>query len=138
MVERGANAQTAQHGVGRLGDQMREAAQSLLHEKKERVAMAVEGFADALRHGAWALDRNRQYGAVQYAEHAAARIERISGGVRNHHLGDLAASAERFARRRPALFVAGAVANGFVLSRLLNRPPLGDSPRELDAAQEQP
>ena len=136
MVERSANAQTSQGGASRLGDQMREAAHSLLHEKKERLATAVEGFADAFRHAAGALDPNGRYGGARYAEQAAARIERISERVRNYHLSDMMASAEDFARRRPALYVASAVAAGFILSRLLNRPARGDSPHDLGPARE--
>jgi len=122
MVERSADAQTSQGGASRLGDQMREAAHALLHEKKERIATAVDGFVDAFRHAAGALDPNGLYGGAHYAEQAAARIERISASVRNYHLSDLVASADGFARRRPALYVAGAVAAGFILGRLLIQP----------------
>ena len=136
MTVRDPNAETAQDGVGRLGDQVREATHSLLHDRKERVATALEGFGDAFRHAAGALDRNGQYGAGHYAEQAAARIERISARVRNYHLRDVVGSAERLARRRPALYVAGAVAVGFVLSRLLNPPARRDSPGEFGTARE--
>ena len=122
MAERSRDAQTSQGGASRVGDQMREAAHSLLHEKKERLATAVDGFADAFRHAAGALDPNGLYGGALYAEQAAARIERISEGVRNYHLSDVVASAEGFARRRPALYVASAAAVGFILCRLLNQP----------------
>jgi hypothetical protein len=40
-------------------------------------------------------------------------------------------SVDAFARRRPALSVAGAIAAGFVLSRLLTRPTHGESTREV-------
>jgi hypothetical protein len=136
MVEQSADAKTVQHDGGRLGDQMREVAHSLLREKKERVATAVEGFAGAFRHAAGALDPNGEYGGAHYAEQAAARIERISAGVRNYHLSDMVASAEDFARRRPALYVAGAVAAGFILSRLLNQPARGSGSRQPGAARE--
>jgi ElaB/YqjD/DUF883 family membrane-anchored ribosome-binding protein len=136
MVDPSANAEKAQHGGGRLGDQMREAAHSLLHEKKERVAMVVDGFADAFRHAAGALDRNRQRAAARYAKQAAGRIERVSAGVRTRDFSDLVASAEGFASRRPELFVAAAIAAGFVLGRLLIRSARGDLPLELGAAQE--
>jgi hypothetical protein len=135
MVERSADAKAVQHGGGGLGDQMREVAHSLLREKKERVATAVEGFAGAFRHAAGALDPSGDGGA-HYAEQAAARIERISAGVRNYHLSDMVASAEDFARRRPALYVAGAVAAGFILSRLLNQPARGSGSRQPGAARE--
>jgi hypothetical protein len=136
MVDRSASAETLELGVGRLGDQMREAARSLLHEKMERVAQAVDAFAEAFRRAAWSLDRNRQSRAAHYAEQAAARIERVSADVRNHHFNDMMAGTNDFAHRRPALFVAGAVAAGFVLSRLLVRPGRCDNALELGATQE--
>jgi hypothetical protein len=136
MFERSAGAQMPQTGVGRFGDQMREAAHSLLHDRKQRIATAVEGFADAFHNAAGALDPNGQYGAAHYAQRAAARIERISDGVRNYHLNDMVASAEGLARRRPALYVAGAVAVGFILSRLLSQPARAISPREPGSPRE--
>ena len=136
MVERSANTETMQHSAGHFGEQIREAVQMLFQEKKERVAVAVAGFADAFRQAAGALDRNRQPGAAVYAEHVAARIERVSAGVRNLYVGDMVASATRFAHRHPTLFVAGAIAAGFVLGRLLNRPSRDDTFFELGARQE--
>jgi hypothetical protein len=136
MVDRSTIAQRAKHGVGRLGGHTREAARSLLHEKKERVAASADGFADAFRHAGGALDRNRQYRAARYADQAAARIERISAGVRSYDFSDMAASAEGLARRRPALYVAGAVAAGFILTRLLNQPGRRNGPPELGAERE--
>jgi hypothetical protein len=108
----------------------------LLHEKKERLAIAVDGFADAFRHAAGALDPNGRYGGARYAEQAAARIARLSASVRNYHLDDMVASAEGLARRRPALYVAGAVAAGFILARLLSQPAPGGSPRTVGPARE--
>jgi hypothetical protein len=130
MVDRSATAEKA-----RLGDQMREAAHSLLHEKTERIAMAVGGFAEAFRHAAGALARNRQSGAAHYAEQAATRIERVSAGVRTCDFSDIVARAEGFGSRRPELFVAAAIAAGFVLGRLLIQSARRDRPLELGAAQ---
>ena len=132
-----ASAETSERVVvGRLGDQMREAVRSLLDEKKERFAAAVEAFADAFRHAAWALDRNRQSRAAHCAEQAAVRIERVSAGGRKRHFSDMVVSANGFAHRRPALFVVGAIAAGFVLSRLLSQLGRGDNPLELSATKE--
>jgi hypothetical protein len=136
MVEPSATAEMAKHAHGRLGDQMRDAAQSLMHEQKERVATFVDGLAGAFRHTAGTVDRDRQFGATRYADQAAVRIERISAAVRNHELSDTVASVQSLARRRPAWFVAGAVAAGFVMSRLLTRAPRDERPHEFRAARE--
>ena len=112
----------AQRQVGRLGEQMRDAAESLLDEQKERMAMAVQGVADMLRRTADTLERENNATAAGLADRAATQIDRLSETVRNRQLGEMVASTEDFARRQPALFIAGAVAAGFVLGRLLARP----------------
>jgi ElaB/YqjD/DUF883 family membrane-anchored ribosome-binding protein len=121
-AQAGAASAAAQREVGRLGGQMREAAASLLDEQKERMASAVHGIADMLRRTADTLERENNATAARYADRAAAQIDRLSQTVRNRELGEIVASTEDFARRQPALFVAGAVAAGFVLGRLLARP----------------
>jgi ElaB/YqjD/DUF883 family membrane-anchored ribosome-binding protein len=118
-----AASAAAQRQVGRLGEQMRDAAESLIDEQKERMAVAVHGVADMLRRTADTLEHENNATAAHYAGQAAARIDRFSDTVRNRELGEMVASTEDFARRQPALFIAGAVAAGFVIGRLLARPP---------------
>lgn len=118
-----AASAAAQRQVGRLGEQMRDAAESLIDEQKERMAMAVQGVADMLRRTADTLERENKATAAHYAGRVAAQIDRFSATVRERELGEMVASTEDFARRQPALFIAGAVAAGFVIGRLLARPP---------------
>lgn len=109
--------------AGPLGEQMREAAQSLLEEQKGRLAQAVEDIADVLRRTADALESEDRAATARYAEEAAAQIRRLSDALRSREIGELLAKAEDFARRQPALFIASAVAAGFVVGRMLIRPP---------------
>ena len=120
----------AQRQVGRLGEQMRAAAESLVDEQKERMALVVQGVADMLRRTADTLERDNNATAADYAGRVAAQIDRVSAAVREREIGEMVASTEDFARRQPALFIAGAVAAGFVIGRLLARPPRRDSPGE--------
>jgi ElaB/YqjD/DUF883 family membrane-anchored ribosome-binding protein len=121
-AQAGAAGAAAQREVGRLGEQMRDAAASLLDEQKHRMASAVQGVADMLRRTADTLEREDNATAAHYADQAAAQIDRLSQTVRSRALGEMVTDAEVFARRQPALFVAGAVAAGFVIGRLLARP----------------
>jgi ElaB/YqjD/DUF883 family membrane-anchored ribosome-binding protein len=121
-----AASAAAQRQVGRLGEQMRDAAGSLIDEQKERMAVAVHGVADMLRRTADTLERENNATAAHYADKAAMQIDRLSDTVRNRELGEMVASTEDFARRQPALFIAGAVAAGFVIGRLLARPARRD------------
>lgn len=117
-----AAGDAAQREVARLGEKMRDAAQSLLDEQKERLAGAVQSIADMLRRTADTLEHENNAVAADYAGRAAAQIDRLSATVRERELAEMVASAEAFARRQPALYVAGAVAAGFVIGRLLARP----------------
>ncbi len=125
-AQAGAASAAAQREVGRLSDQMREAAASLLDEQKDRMAAAVHGVADMLRRTADTLERENNATAAHYADRAAAQIDRLSETVRSRQFGEMVTAAEDFARRQPALFIAGAVAAGFVIGRLLARPSRRD------------
>ena len=118
----------AQRQVAQLGEQMRDAAESLVEEQKERMAAAVQGVADMLRRTADTLERENNATAAHYAGRVAAQIDRFSTAVREREIGEMVASTEDFARRQPALFIAGAVAAGFVIGRLLARPTRRDFP----------
>jgi ElaB/YqjD/DUF883 family membrane-anchored ribosome-binding protein len=113
---------TARRGAARVGEQLREAAQAALREQKDRAADTVHGLAEALRRTAGSFEREENRAIARYAEQAAAQVDRFSETVRAREIGDLLAEAEDFARRQPSLFLAGAVATGFVIGRILARP----------------
>ena len=114
-------------GIGRqgarhLGNRLRDAAQTLIHEQKGRAADAVEGLAQALREAADQLEREEKPTAAGYADQAAAQVAQFSETVRARDVEELLLEVERFARRQPTLFFAGALAAGFLLGRVLSRP----------------
>lgn len=121
-AQAGAAGDAARQTAARLGDQMREAAESFMHEQQERVAEAVHDFAEVLRHTADTLEREDRTGAARYADKAAAQIDRLSESMRRQQLREMLSNTEDFARRQPVLFIAGAVAIGFVFGRVLSRP----------------
>jgi ElaB/YqjD/DUF883 family membrane-anchored ribosome-binding protein len=95
-----AASDALKQSADRIGEQVREAAEELLREQKER-------------------DESRI--AARYIDQAAAQIDRLSETMRRQSVPDMLASAEDIARRQPALFVTGAVAIGFVVGRVLSR-----------------
>jgi ElaB/YqjD/DUF883 family membrane-anchored ribosome-binding protein len=120
-------------GIGRqgarhLGNRLRDAAQTLIHEQKDRAADAVEGLAQALREAADQLEREEKPTAAGYADQAAARVAQFSATVRARDIEELLLEVESFARRQPTLFFAGALAAGFLLGRVLSRQsePVGN------------
>ncbi len=110
------------HGARHLGNRLRDAAQSLIHEQKDRAANAVEGLAQALRQTADQLEREEKPTAARYADRAASQVAQFSETVRARDVEELLVEVEGFARRQPTLFFAGALAAGFLLGRVLTRP----------------
>jgi hypothetical protein len=118
-AQAGAAAEAVERNAALFSEKLREAAQPFIAEQQQRIADMVQGLAEAL-HGAGAtLKREGKEAAARYADQAAAQIDRFAESVRQRRLEDLLASTEDFARRQPALFLAGAVAAGFVIARAL-------------------
>lgn len=56
---------------------------------------------------------------ARYAHDLAGGIDRFAGAVRERSVGDLVRQASDYARREPAVFVAGTVFVGFLMARFL-------------------
>jgi ElaB/YqjD/DUF883 family membrane-anchored ribosome-binding protein len=100
-------------------DAARSAAESLLEEQKRQVAERVSGVSEALRNAISPLDRSQNPMIARLVEQAANRVGDFSLTLRNSRWNELVADTEDFARRRPTLFVLGAVATGFLVGRFL-------------------
>jgi hypothetical protein len=94
-------------------------AQAAIEGQKTSAAESVHVVADALRRASHDLDDQNQRMMGQAAAWAAEGLERFSQSLRERELGTLLDQAEDLARRQPAVFVGGAVALGFVVSRFL-------------------
>ena len=94
-------------------------AQAAIESQKSSAADSVHVVADALRRASHDLDDQNQRMMGQAAAWAAEGLERFSQSLRERELRTLLDQAEDVARRQPALFVGGAVALGFVVSRFL-------------------
>jgi ElaB/YqjD/DUF883 family membrane-anchored ribosome-binding protein len=105
--------------VAEFVDAARSAAESLLEEQKRQVADRVSGVAAALHSAANSLEDSQNTLIARYVEQAAAQVADVSRMVHDRRWNEIAAETEDFARRRPTLFVAGAVAAGFLVGRLL-------------------
>lgn len=96
------------------------AALSAVDEQKARAAAQVSGVAAAVRAAAHSLELSQQSAAADYVDSAARQIEALADRIRERRWAELAADLEEMAGRRPALFVAGAVAVGFLAGRFLS------------------
>jgi hypothetical protein len=125
---------TAQDGARHVGASLREAMADVLAEQQARLADSAHGFAEALRRTADAQSEASPI-VSRCADQAAVQLERLADTLRHRELADLVDGAEGLARRQPALFIAGAVAAGFVAARLLTGPsPAARRPRASAAA----
>lgn len=97
----------------------KERGESMLEESKRALANEVGGIERALRRTASELEREHQRAAGRYAERAANSLEQISHALREQDLDALIERTEDFARREPGVFLGGAVAAGFLLTRFL-------------------
>lgn len=102
----------------RMAQEARDTGKSLLDNQKRAAADSLDGWADALRKTAEQLQRDDSYVAT-FAQRAAEGISSFSGSLRQRDVNTLFEEAQNFARRRPAVFLGGALATGFLLARFL-------------------
>ena len=107
--------QKVTEGVGEAKRQ----AKSTLDEQKSRAADQLGGIAGALRQTGDQLQEQDNAMVAQYAQGAADQIERFSNYLQTADVSELWRETQNLARRQPELFVAGALAGGFLLARFL-------------------
>lgn len=100
-------------------DQAKRQAKSTLDEQKSRTAEQLGGIAGALRQTGEQLQEQDNAMVAQYAQSAADQIERFSNYLQTADVSELWRETQNLARRQPELFVAGALAGGFLLARFL-------------------
>jgi len=111
-------ADQAKEETSKVAGQARGQVEGLVAQQKDRMADQLGHLAGALRDAGSKLDE-KDVGIVRYAGRAADQVERVSGYLREHQLGDVIRDAEAFARRRPEVFLGGTFLAGLVLARFL-------------------
>lgn len=93
--------------------------------QKMRGVEAIQGFARAIDSAAAQLEHQSPQIARSVRE-AAHKVEGLSNNISNRSIDELLKAATELARRQPMLFIGGAVAAGFALSRFLKSSANGD------------
>ncbi|HET6654743.1 MAG TPA: hypothetical protein VFH57_00730 [Gammaproteobacteria bacterium] len=117
-------------GVGDMKDQAREKTREMADEARRQASDTAErqkkaaadqagGVASALRRTGEELGRQDQTYLADMANQFADSVDRMADQMRDQDIGTLLNRTQEFARRRPGVFLAGAVATGFVLTRFL-------------------
>lgn len=111
---------------GKLGGVAREAAMNMAEKPKAAGVDAIEGVGRAVRNAADEIGKESPL-VAGYVRDAAASIDKVAGGLRDHTIGDLLDMVTKFGRQQPVAFFAGAIVAGFALSRFvksgMNEPP---------------
>lgn len=103
--------------VNELTNVAQEQTTQFLGEQKDMAASRIEGVAHALRQAGQELAGRDEGTLAQYTDSLAGQLDNFSSTLRNREIGSLIDDARQLAHRQPELFVAGALAAGFVLGR---------------------
>jgi hypothetical protein len=112
-------AQQARQQAGDLANRGTEQVKSQLANQKHEASQRMVPIQSALRETGQQLRKQGQGSVAGYADQAADQVERFSGYLRETEVDEIVAEARGFARRRPAVFLGGAVALGFLATRFL-------------------
>jgi hypothetical protein len=103
----------------RLAEDARQQGWALVRRRQDRLATRLGSVASALRDAGRRLDREVVDGLGELVGRAARQVDRASGYLRESEVRDMVRDAEDLARRRPAAFLGGTFAAGFLLARFL-------------------
>ena len=99
-------------------DQVKQQAQSKIDQQKQQAADRLSGVAGALRQTSQNLETQHDP-LAEYADSFAEQVDRMSTYLRERDLSELFNDVRHMAQRQPEIFVAGALAAGFLLGRFL-------------------
>jgi hypothetical protein len=86
--------------------------------QKARGVEAIQGFSRAINAAAAELEGQSPL-IAQYVRDAAEKVKGLSSNIEGRDVNELMKVASELARSQPLLFIGGAVAAGFALSRFL-------------------
>ncbi|MFW6324328.1 MAG: hypothetical protein ACOC0U_04615 [Desulfovibrionales bacterium] len=99
--------------------QVRSRTRGMFESKKEQLAERMGTIAHAIRQSSEDLRSKDEDTAAKYTEMAARQTENLAEYLRSQDFDEFTGKMREFARRRPEVFLGGAVALGFMLSRFL-------------------
>lgn len=87
--------------------------------QKDRAAHSLGSMAQALRETGQQRCEQDQADVTPYTDRIASEVERFSGYIERHNLGEMVGDVKRFARRQRALFLGGVFILGLMGARFL-------------------
>ncbi len=134
----GQLARQARQQTTQLANRGTEQLKSQLATQKHQGAQRMMPIQAALRETSQQLRSQGQGSVAHYADNAADQVERFSRYLRENEVDQILDEARSFARRRPGLFVGGAVAVGFFASRFLKSSSEGGASAGDGSSEETP
>ena len=123
----GASGTTASGVLGGV----KQRVSSRVDEQKNRAADGLGGIADVIRSASDEL-RNENETLASYVDLASDHMKRVADQIREKGVADLLDDVQVFARRRPALFIGGALLVGFGIARFLKSSADRSTMRDYD------
>jgi len=102
-----------------LASQASQEVESRIESQKDRAVEGLGSVADALRSTGQNLHGKDREAISKYMGKAAQRVDRVSGFLREHTIGEAIGEFEKLARREPALFLGGSFVLGLMGGRFL-------------------
>ena len=105
--------------VGPIADQVKDQASAVAQQQMSAAAEGLESAAGAVNTVGDRLRENHLGELSQYTDLAAEQIEKLASWLRTTTPEEIAHDIEDFAKKQPAVFVAGALALGLIGVRFL-------------------
>jgi hypothetical protein len=106
----------------RLGSSLKERAREQIERRKDGVAHSVEGVAEEAHRSAERLREHSPF-LADLVERGVTEVRNVARTIETQDLDSFVSSLERFARQKPALFMAASVTVGLIGARLLQSSP---------------
>jgi hypothetical protein len=121
--------EAASEAQQKIGEQLKSSVDS----GKGRAADTLDSLAQALSQSGQQLRTDNLGPASDYVDRAGEQLRRASDYLRNTNVDEMVRNTEDFARRQPALFIAGAFTLGVLAARFIKAsqtPSYGSIPRD--------
>jgi hypothetical protein len=133
------NGTDAEAGIGALFAELfgalRDAGEAMLDAHKRLAAEQTAEVAEAVQRFGRSVDQTESRLIDRYCYRAATHVAAAAQAMRDRRWGEIAADAEAFAQRRPAMFLLAALGGGFAVGRLLMAAAERERGKERSVAQ---
>jgi ElaB/YqjD/DUF883 family membrane-anchored ribosome-binding protein len=109
----------AQHQASKLTHQAQDQIKSAVTDRKSQTVSSLDNMVDAIRSTGQTLRNNQQADAAQYVDQLASQVGRFSSYLDEKEIDQIVGDAEKLARRKPTMFLAGAFGLGLLVGRFL-------------------